>query len=232
MAQQPGLGRLSGWRVRLRPGIVAMFLFVILPLSAVMVWVLYRQNSQLAVSLTADAMVRASNDAVIGVQGLIQPIARTVNLSADFGRDQQELLRRPESRHALLDGLEQLPNLYSLYYGFASNGSFLQAVRLPPGIDKFGPHDAPPPAGARFVIRIIDDADGVMEDNYTYYARWGEVVGTERAPDVLYDPRQRPWYRTAIAANSVSISNAYVFSGTNRPGVTLSRRVRANGGAL
>jgi hypothetical protein len=147
----------SHWRVRLRFSIVAMFLLVMLPLSAVMIAVLYRQNSQLAVSFTEDAMVRASNDAVISVQGLILPIARTVNLSAAFGRDQQELLRRPESRHALLEGLEQLPNLYSLYYGFASNGSFMQVVRLPPGIGKFGPNGAAPPTGARFVIRIIDD---------------------------------------------------------------------------
>jgi adenylate cyclase len=152
--------RLSRWRVRLRPSIVMTFLFVMLPLFVVMIAVLYRQNSQLAINFAADAMKRASNDAVIGIRSLLDPIARTVSLSAALGGDQQELLRRPEFRRTLLDDLEQLPNLYSLYYGFASNGSFLQAVRLPSGIDKFGPYGAPPPAGARFVIRIIDDADG------------------------------------------------------------------------
>jgi len=224
------VGRLSGWRVRLRFGIVATFLVVMLPLSVVMIAVLYQQNSHLAVTIATDAMKRASNDAVIGVRGLIQPIARTVNLSAAFGRDQRRVLEEPEIRRALLDALEQLPSLYSLYYGFASNGSFLQAVRLPSGIVKFGPHGAPPPPGARFVIRVIDDHTGTMEDNYTYYARWGEVVGVERAPEVSYDPRQRPWYRAANEASGVAISSAYVFSGTNRPGVTLSRRISAEDG--
>jgi adenylate cyclase len=71
-----------------------------------------------------------------------------------------------------------------------------------------------------------------MVDNYTYYAGWDKVVGIERAPEVIYDPRQRPWYRTALAANRVAISNAYVFTGTNRPGITLSRQIRTNSGAL
>ena len=209
-----------------------MFFSVMLPLSVVMIAVLYRQNSQLAVNFAADAMERASRDAVIGIRSLLDPIARTVSLSAALGGDQKELLRRPEFRSMLLDDLEQLPNLYSLYYGFASNGSFVQAVRLPSGIDKFGPYGARPSAGARFVIRIIDDADGAMVDNYTYYARWDKVVGTERAPEVNYDPRQRPWYHAALAANRVAISNAYVFTGTNRPGITLSRQMRTGSGAL
>jgi adenylate cyclase len=78
----------------------------------------------------------------------------------------------------------------------------------------------------------MPDTRGKMEDEYSYYARWGQVVGTEHAPDIGYDPRQRPWYRAAIAANSVAISNAYVFSGTNRPGVTLSRQIKTSDGAL
>ena len=230
-APYDGFSRVYGWRVRLRPGIVAVFLLVMLPLSVAMIAVLYRQNSQLAVSFAADAMKRASNDTVISVQGLLDPIAQTVNLSAAFGQDQQLLLRRPETWHAMLDNLEQLPSLFSLYYGFASTGRFLQAVRLPPGIEKYGPRAAPPPPGARFVIRIIDDTAGEMVDSYTYYARWGEVVGAERAPEVRYDPRKRPWYRAASDTNGLAISNAYVFSSTDRPGITLSRQIIADEGS-
>jgi len=224
--------RSSRWRIPLRRVIVATFLVTMCPLLVVMVGILYWQNSRLAVDLAADAMHRASRDAVISIQGLLEPVARTVSLSAALSHDQSELLREPEFRQILFDDLEQLPALYSVYYGFASNGSFVQAVRLPPGIDKFGPNGLPPPREARFVIRIIDDSRGKMEDEYSYYARWGEVVATERAPEIAYDPRQRPWYRAAIAANAVAISNAYVFSGTNRPGVTLSRQIRTSDGAL
>src|SRR3954447_19202695 len=92
-ANRGAMTALSGWRVRLRPGIVAVFLLVMLPLSSAMIAVLYRQNSQLAISFAADAMKRASNDTVISVQGLLDPIAQTVNLSTAFGQDQRMLLR-------------------------------------------------------------------------------------------------------------------------------------------
>jgi len=220
------------WRVRLRPGIVATFLLVMMPLSVAMVGVLYWRHAELASSLAADAMRRASRDAVISIQGLLDPIARTVSLSATLGRDQRELLRDPEFQRILLNYLEQLPDLYSVYYGFEGQGGFLQAVRLPPDFKSFGPNNSPPPTGARFAIRIIDDADGEPTDRYFYYVQWGQRVGTEQAPSIKYDPRQRPWYRAALAANGVAVSNAYVFSGTNRPGLTLSRQIRRNGALL
>lgn len=201
------------------------------PLSGAMLGILYWRNAQLAVNLATDAMERASRDAVISIQGLVDPIARTVSLSAALGRDHREVLRQPEFQRILLDHLEQLPHLYSVYYGFEANGGFLQAVRLSGDITKFGPHGASPPAGARFAIRIIDDADGVRKDRYLYYARWGQQVGAEQAP-VEYDPRKRPWYRAALAAAGVAVSNAYVFSGTDRPGVTLSRQIRSNDALL
>jgi adenylate cyclase len=159
--------RLSRWRIPLRPVIVATFVFTMFPLLAAMVWVLYSQNSRLAVELATDAMQRASRDAVISIQGLLDPIARTVNLSAALSHDQWELLRQPEFRRILFDDLEQLPALYSVYYGFASNGSFVQAVRLPPGIEKFGPNGLRPPSDARFVIRVIDGARGCPSSGFS-----------------------------------------------------------------
>jgi adenylate cyclase len=76
----------------LRPGIVATFLLVMIPLSATMVGILYWSHAQLASDLAVDAMQRASRDAVISIKGLLDPIARTVSLSATLGRYQRELL--------------------------------------------------------------------------------------------------------------------------------------------
>jgi hypothetical protein len=69
-----------------------------------------------------------------------------------------------------------------------------------------------------------------MDDSYIYYARWGDVVGVERAREVRFDPRERPWYRGVGDADGVVISDAYVFSGIDRPGVTLSRRITTDDG--
>jgi hypothetical protein len=52
-------------------------------------------------------MKRASKDIVINVQGLLDPVARTVNLSAVMGVNRQGSVRQPELERTLLEGLSE-----------------------------------------------------------------------------------------------------------------------------
>ena len=54
-------------RIRLRVGIAVVFLCVMLPLTAMMTALLYRQNSHLAYTLAETAMDGATRDVVVGV---------------------------------------------------------------------------------------------------------------------------------------------------------------------
>ena len=213
------------FRVRLRLGIFAIFMALMLPLIGAMTAVLYQQNVRLAESTANEAMNKATVSVISYITGLLDPIVSTVDLATTFGAAQRESLRRPESWRPLLATLKQQPNLYSLYYGFAGKGEFLQMIRLPPEIKGFGPRNVKPPESARYVIRTIDGAAGQNADSYTYLGEAGEVVKVERNIDVKYDPRQRPWYRAAQDKDEVINSGVYVFSGTGRPGLTLSRRI-------
>ncbi|MBC7951073.1 MAG: adenylate/guanylate cyclase domain-containing protein [Rhodospirillaceae bacterium] len=210
---------------------MAIFLLVMLPLTAIMTGVLYRQNSQLATEMAETAMQRATTDTVVGVRNIFEPIARMVDLSVTFGKVQRDALRHPDAWRPLFDELEQLPNLYSLYFGFARDGGFLQVVRLPENAAKFGPRGEKPPENARYVLRLIDSSSGEMADSYIYLAAWGQVVKVERAPELRYDPRKRPWYEAAAKTKGVVNSGVYVFSGTGRPGLTLSRQITTEDGA-
>lgn len=222
----------TGSRIRLKVGIVVIFLMVMLPLTAIMTGILYRQNSHLATDMAEAAMQRATADTLSGVRNIFEPIARMVDLSVTFGKAQREALRHPEAWRPLFDELEQLPNLYSLYYGFARDGGFLQMIRLPEGVQKFGPRGDKPPERARYAIRLIGSSSGEKADSYIYLSGWGEVVKVERAPELRYDPRQRPWYEAAAKAKGIANSGVYVFSGTGRPGLTLSRQIATEDGDL
>ncbi len=217
-------------RVRLKVGIVVIFLMVMLPLTAIMTGVLYRQNSHLATDMAEAAMQRATTDTLVGVRNIFEPIARMVDLSVTFGKAQRDGLRHPEAWRPLFDELEQLPNIYSLYYGFARDGAFLQVIRLPENVAKFGPRGEKPPERARYVLRLIDSSSGETADSYIYLAGWGDVVKVERAPELRYDPRKRPWYEAAGKTKGVVNSGVYVFSGTGRPGLTLSRQIATEDG--
>jgi len=216
-------------RIRLRVGIAVMFLLVMLPLTGGMVGALYRQNSTLAYDMAEAAMDRATRDIVDNVSSMLGPIARTVDMTVAFGKAEREGLRRPESMRPLLEALEQLPNLYSLYYGLERDGAFFQVVRLNSAMQNFGPNGNRPPAEARYALRLLDDSSGEMKDSYFYLAKWGDVVGVERGP-VHYDPRQRPWYEAALKGPGVATSGVYIFSGTGRPGLTLSRQMTSDDG--
>lgn len=215
--------------IRLRVGITGTFLLVVLPLTIGMVGMLYRQNARLAFDMAESAMARSSENVMVNIRGLMDPVERAVELSVAFGKAQGELIRRPESLRPLLDELEHLPDLYSLYFGFARDGGFYQVVRLSETNRTFGPWKHPVPKEARWALRILDESSGEKADSYIYLARWGEVVGVERGP-VRYDPRKRPWYEAATRTKGVATSGVYIFSGTGRPGLTLSRDLATDDG--
>ncbi|HLO78628.1 MAG TPA: adenylate/guanylate cyclase domain-containing protein [Magnetospirillum sp.] len=211
-------------RVKLRVGIAMMFLVVVVPLTVVLIGVLFQQNTRIAHQMANQVMELAAREATVAATGLIGDLSNAVELSVAFGRAQQEALRRPETMRPLLDELERMPATYSLYFGLHEDGDFFQVIRLSPGIKRFGPQGAEPPSGAKWVLRTIEASTGERRDTYVYLASWGKVLRVERA-DPQYDPRKRPWYEAAIGADTVASSGVYVFSGTGQPGLTLSRRL-------
>ncbi|MEW5728468.1 MAG: adenylate/guanylate cyclase domain-containing protein [Pseudomonadota bacterium] len=218
-------------KVRLRIGIVTLFFVLVVPLTGLMVGALHLQNARLATDTARAAMDRATTEVVGKLRGMLMPITRAVDQSVENGRRQGRGLVQPEAWFSLFAALEMSPEAYSLYYGFA-DGDFLQIVRLPPAISKFGPHGQRPPPEARYVVRQIAGAGGQRADTYRYMARWGDVVRTEAAPAITYDPRQRPWFKAASDHDEVANSGIYIFSGTGGPGLTLSRRITDSRGGV
>jgi len=216
-------------RIRLRVGIAVMFMAVVVPLTVIMIAVLFRQNVRLAQHTAGQVMELAAREATLAVTGLVGYLSNAVELSAAFAHAQQEVLRRPETLRPLLEELARMPAAYSLYFGLHEDGDFFQVIRLPPEAKRFGPYGASPPPEAKWVIRIIDSSTGERRDTHLYLASWGKVLRIERS-DPVYDPRKRPWYGAAIGSDSVAGSGVYVFSGTGRPGFTLSRRLTTEDG--
>lgn len=216
-------------RVRLRVGIAVAFLCVVVPLTVAMVGILYSQNVRLANDMAEQAMMMAGREVAVRVGGLMGELANAVEISASFGRARQEDLQKPETLRPMLEELQRLPSVYSLYFGSHDDGEFFQVVRLSKGITRFGAYDTPPPEGAKWVLRIIDSASGERRDTYLYLADWGKILRVERR-DPTYDPRARPWYDSALKTNGIANSGVYVFSGSQQAGLTLSRRLVTDNG--
>lgn len=220
---------LSRFRIHLRIGIAWAFTLVMVPLTLGMVGYLYKNNAELARQTANRSMVKASEDIVASVDNLLGPVARVVEASSVLARIDRGALRRVDGMRYFFDQIKQLPQIYSLYIGYGSDGSFYQVIRLPERFMKFGPSDKPVPEGSTSVLRILDSSSGAMADSFIYLADWGDVRGVDRGP-VKYDPRVRPWYKAAWADANVQISDVYTFASTGKPGLTVSRRAATESG--
>lgn len=219
-------------RIRLRIGIAVMFLGIMLPLTGMMTAVLYQQNSRLAIEMGKASMDSASQGVVSAVRLLLGQIARVVDTSVAFGLAERTTLRNVETLRPLLEQMEQIPDIYALFFAFAKDGAFYEVIRVPHNGRPFGPHKKIPPPQARYVLRIIDSVEGEKVDSWIYLSNWGEAVAVERADSISYDPRPRPWYKAAQEVKGVATSGVHVFSSLGQPGMTLSGKLATTDGEL
>ncbi len=218
-------------RIRLRIGIALMFLGIMLPLISLMTVVLYRQNVRLAYDVAQSAMDGATRNAVVEVRNLLVPMARVIDMSVAYGQASRHDLRKLASLRPMVESLDAFPDIYAMFLGFGRDGAFYEVIRIPPPGSP-GIRGRHPPPGARYALRIKDKVGDDLVDSYIYIAKWGEVLGVERAPTVTYDPRPRSWYKAAVATDGIATSGLHVFTSIGRPGLTLSRRLATEDGEV
>lgn len=124
--------------------------------------------------------------------------------------------------------LEQNTSLYAAYVA-QIDGGFLQviAARDDQRVRK-AVGDAP--AGTQTIIRAVArDDDGTRRESWVFLGADGREIGRARNDSPTYDPRLRPWYKAAAAAEGAQLSEPYVFSSLQAPGLTASRAADSEG---
>jgi len=218
----------SLYRIRLRVGIALAFLLTTVPLIGVMLTYLYLENSRSALEVASQSIERTTQDIIEDLHGLVSPVARVAEATAMFGRIDRYGLRRIESLRYFSDAIAALPQLASIYVGFAGDGAFFQLIRLNRETGRFGPA-SPPPAETRLALRMQDASSGSFADSYLYLRSWGHVVGAERVV-AAEDPRVQPWFEAATTRSTAALSDGFVLPATERPVVTVSYRMATDEG--
>ncbi len=125
--------------------------------------------------------------------------------------------------------LDANPGLYSVYIGQA-DGSFLQIIRSNGREAILSTHKAP--TGTNDILRAIAQKDGGMVQSWTFMNSQGVVIGDRTDADFNYDPRTRPWYKSAMDQQETMLTEPYVFNSLKRPGITASRRLSQGDGVF
>ena len=119
--------------------------------------------------------------------------------------------------------LRENPDLYSGYVGHA-DGSFLQMIATHGNPEIIKAQQAPD--GTATIVRaIVAATGGGRVEHWTFLDDHGAVLGRTDEPSPQYDPRERSWYREAMAREGGDVGQPYVFNSTAAPGVTASQRL-------
>ncbi|MGE5146977.1 MAG: adenylate/guanylate cyclase domain-containing protein [Candidatus Eiseniibacteriota bacterium] len=168
-----------------------------------------------------------------GASNYLQQSVRSVSiaqrtLSAHFTRDRDGaasgLLTR-EPYKALVNFSREFPMVEATYVGY-SDGSFeffADLRRWTAGMRKA----LAAPETAVGAVRHIDP-NGAQR--WTFYDKAGaQLPGTQsNTTTELFDPRKRPWFRDAMAADTTILTEPYIFAITGQLGLTIATKL-ANG---
>jgi adenylate cyclase len=193
---------------------------VVLVITSILAIAIYtdRANRTGALALSADLIDTLQHRVAEQVAAYLQPAARATRIArgiAEAPPFANENLQIQERHAAAL--LRSLPQV-ALFSLADPQGNYLMVRRggTPGGID----------------TKLIRNEPAPRRVTWTRRDAAGRVTGTEADPTDDFDPRTRPWYRDAGAADDLAWTNVYVFFTDRKPGITVSTALRDAQGAV
>jgi hypothetical protein len=179
-----------------------------------------------AASATAKQLAVSVDDRIHSITA--PPSTALAVLSHDSLAGAQSLDRRLQRLPVLADILQSSNIVSAVYAGYA-NGDFilLRKVRSS-GILQFP--DAP--TGTRFVLQTVTHGQGEPPGEWHFYDATMRLIARRPVPDYTYDPRTRPWFKSARESESTELSAPYAFFTTRETGITLSRKASSETGGV
>jgi class 3 adenylate cyclase len=175
----------------------------------------HESNRRGALALSDDVLEGLEKRIEVQVAQWLNPAARALNLlHAVFGEGAiAEATTRQDAENLAMHLLANVPSI-ALVSLAAPNGSYvLQRRNEQGGID----------------TKVIDNAPGQRSITWIRRDATNAEIGREEDPTDTFDPRTRPWYIGAVAADGVAWTEPYVFFTDRTPGITASVAFRKAG---
>lgn len=179
-------------------------------------------SSHTALTTNAGMIMKAhSRNIALQTSGLLAPVPLLAEAIRSVAETSSPLDDIDKNRRFFVEKLKDLSNIYSVYWS-DPNGQFFLVGRRPMDNDPF--------AQNAFFLRTIRIINGKRIVSETWFSPAGDkVIKTVLLPEDRFDPRVRPWYKSAVAAGVPGWSDPYIFFITNKPGITYSIPLYRNG---
>jgi adenylate cyclase len=207
--------------IGLRRGVTLGFGALIVLIVGIVAISTYRANTQVTLKTAHDLLDLTSETMLSDVAAGLLPIARAVDATATLASNHPQAMRDQAYLRYFFRILELNPQVYSIYIGYQKEGDYAQLIRLPDGVERFGPNDEAPPVDALYVRRTIQKRGAERVDRYEYLADWDQVLKTEERIS-RFDPREQPFYQAAWEKGELVTSDVYLFNSSGHPGISIS----------
>ncbi|TAN62417.1 MAG: adenylate/guanylate cyclase domain-containing protein, partial [Magnetospirillum sp.] len=224
--------RRRGRGLTLQFNIVSAFAVLLTVIIVTLVAFAYHKNEGSVLDLVERFVGRTAVSGINSAVAMLDPVAAHVQATAELAATDEARARDGSLFPYLMSLLDSTPQLQSIYLAFEADGRFLQAFPIPPGTERFGANDNPPPKGAEFALRVIDRKGGGYSDVWTYVTRDGAVLGSETSNTLNYDARDRSWYKDMVARRDLIWTDLVVYTSTRQPGIAAAHPIIARDGRL
>lgn len=198
---------------------LAVLLTQLFSVALIFGWYFYVLRSELD-SLTRQGAQDAVLQSIAATEDYLKPAVLAAEESQlllsqhILGPDNPDSLER-----FFFEQLRVRPLLDGLYIGNPA-GEFFYVMRTKEKIDD----------GAR--TKMIHVGPLGREVELTWRGPEYAIVKSERDPADTYDPRARPWYRSAVERRARTWTEPYIFFSSQRPGITLASAITGKDGAI
>lgn len=212
--------------IPLHVNILTIFTVLVTTIVLIVIGYGHKSNSDSAVIAAHQLLRRVEMSMVEKTQALFDTAFRTVDTFINF-KDigQKASIHSHPLESVFFKFLEQNKDFTSIFIGFEDGDFFL--VSSLHGRNELKKSLGIPENAVWYTQTIAHQADNQRYELRKYLDTGFVTVGSSAELHVQYDPRRRPWFRSASETDIATLSDIYIFSLSDEPGITVSRRFDA-----
>jgi class 3 adenylate cyclase len=212
------LGALKRKKVRLQLSISMLFMILILPVLALIMFYSYRENSRNLISLANVQIERARDDSIAVATNLLEPVSGTLRMIAEIAASNPAYFRTEQSRDLLYQALISADQIDAIYTSF-EDGYHRVVTRMDANRRR---SDRRIPSSVNWHSSYIDAFSGapVRQRHRTFFEAWPTpILQYDDATDV--DIRNLQHYQAAKRTRTFAIADPLVNPDTRSPVISV-----------
>lgn len=199
----------------------ALFGLLMVITIAALTWLGYQRSVELIEVNGTELAEKSAAEVRQAIDATFAPVELAVSLIGDHEVNDERTWRERLEHFPLFERALDVGSPVNAYFIGYRNGDFFMVRRLRSATER---RQFAADAQTQYIVQSIDWEDGRADGRVIHLDAAGNARRHVADPDYpqSYDPRLRPWYGHALAADGVARTDPYVFTTTREVGLTFA----------